>query len=41
MEDQVRDVVEEVAVLRAAPVQDGADVVAVDEHVAVDEVVVE
>ena len=41
VEDQIRHVEEEVAVLRAAPVQNGADAVTVDEHVAVDEVVVE
>src|SRR5947209_19549343 len=41
IEDELRKVVQEVTVIRAAPVEDRADVIALDQHVEIDEVIVD
>src|SRR5205814_6682002 len=41
VEDELREVVDEVPELGAAPVENGGDAVRVDEHVAIDEVIVD
>src|SRR5207245_8114326 len=41
VEDELRDVVQEVPVDRAAPIEDGGDPTTVHEHVAVDEIVMD
>src|SRR3989475_6139535 len=41
IEDELRKVVQEVTVIRAATVEDRADVIALDQHVEVDEVIVD